>query len=467
MKKVIFLLLDGARFDILDELLGSNSLPNLSSIIKSGSYSKAVSVFPSTTGPAYIPFLMGQYPGNVNLPGIRWLDKVNFSKNPFSTNANRSYVGYENKFFNDDIKKSFKTIFNYLPNSVSIFNEITSGLNARNDLTSNSKIFYKLLSHFFGSSLIDKIAFKKLINSFDNKKQFYFCCLYGIDSLSHIQGSDTESIKQLYKSFDNNLGKLRNFLEDKSTYDDTLIIITSDHGHSNTFEHFDLVEYLKSKNKSIFYYPLTFKKLYKKFDSSVMVSGNSMAHVYLNSNFNWSKPFSFSQHEELINDLISQDAVDIISYKNPKGDIIILSSRGKSLISDKESSIYYQPLENDPFDYSISEGLYDENQLLDLTYETNYPDAIIQLLQIFRSKRCGDLVLSANPGWDFRKKFEIPLHKSSHGSLRKEHMIVPLILNKKINNISKIRTVDIYNTMLEFLGIKSLNAIEGKKLDIY
>ena len=46
-------------------------------------------------------------------------------------------------------------------------------------------------------------------------------------------------------------------------------------------------------------------------------------------------------------------------------------------------------------------------------------------------------------------------------------MIVPLILNKKINNVPKIRTVDIYSTMLEFLGIKSLNAIEGKKLDIY
>ena len=119
-----------------------------------------------------------------------------------------------------------------------------------------------------------------------------------------------------------------------------------------------------------------------------------------------------------------------VAYFDPDKDFDI--NIIKSLISDKESSIYYQPLENDPFDYSISEGLYDENQLLDLTYETNYPDAIIQLLQIFRSKRCGDLVLSANPGWDFRKKFEIPLHKSSHGSLRKEHMIVPLILNKKI-----------------------------------
>ena len=467
MKKVIFLLLDGARFDILDQLIESNSMPNLSSIINKGSYNKAVSVFPSTTGPAYIPFLMGQYPGNANMPGIRWLDKINFSKNPFSSNAHRSYVGYENKFFNADIKKSFKSIFNYLPNSVSIFNEITSGLNKENDLTLKSKVFYKLLSHFFGSSTIDKIAFKKLINSFDNKKQFYFCCLYGIDSLSHIQGSDTENIKQLYKLFDENLGELKNFLEDKSIYDDTLIIITSDHGHSNTQKHFDLVDYLKSKNKSVFYYPLIYKKLYKKFDSCVMVSGNSMAHIYLNNDLNWSKPFSFSQHEELINDLISQDSVDILSYKNSKGDIIVLSSRGKSLISDKESSIYYQPLENDPFDYSIGEGFYDENQLLNLTYETNYPDAIVQLLQIFRSNRCGDLVLSANPGWDFRKKFEFPLHRSSHGSLRREHIIVPLILNKKIDNVPKIRTVDIYNTMLEFLGIKSLNVIEGKKLDIY
>ena len=46
-------------------------------------------------------------------------------------------------------------------------------------------------------------------------------------------------------------------------------------------------------------------------------------------------------------------------------------------------------------------------------------------------------------------------------------MVVPLILNKKINNVPKIRTVDIYNTMLEFLEIKSLNVVEGKKLDIY
>ena len=69
-------------------------------IIKNGTYKKAISVFPSTTGPAYLPFLMGTYPGKANMPGIRWLDKLSFADNPNSSNSHRSYVGYETKYFN-------------------------------------------------------------------------------------------------------------------------------------------------------------------------------------------------------------------------------------------------------------------------------------------------------------------------------------------------------------------------------
>ena len=90
MKKVIFLLLDGARVDILDKLLESNRLPILKELIKNGTYKKAISVFPSTTGPAYLPFLMGTYPGKANMPGIRWLDKLSFADNPNSSNSHRS-----------------------------------------------------------------------------------------------------------------------------------------------------------------------------------------------------------------------------------------------------------------------------------------------------------------------------------------------------------------------------------------
>ena len=80
MKKVIFLLLDGARNDVLESLINNGSMPNLKSIIDDGgSFSTAVTVFPSTTGPAYIPFISGVFPGISNMPGIRWFDKVTVS----------------------------------------------------------------------------------------------------------------------------------------------------------------------------------------------------------------------------------------------------------------------------------------------------------------------------------------------------------------------------------------------------
>ena len=128
MKKVIFLLLDGARSDILFEELKKNNLPNLKKIIDEGSHNEGVTVFPSTTGPAYIPFLTGTYPGPANMPGIRWFDKNMYSKRKFDSGSHRSYVGFENIYFNSDIKKSYKTLFELIPKSISIFNEITKGL---------------------------------------------------------------------------------------------------------------------------------------------------------------------------------------------------------------------------------------------------------------------------------------------------------------------------------------------------
>ena len=155
MRKVIFLLLDGARYDCLNKYLSLGYLPNLSKIIDNqGSNLSAISVFPSTTGPAYVPFLMGSYPGNINLPGIRWFDKIKFAQNKSNFEAHRSYVGIGSVFFNADLKKSKSTIFEIINESRSIFNEITRGIGPRHDITVMSKIYYKIKSHFTGSTAI-------------------------------------------------------------------------------------------------------------------------------------------------------------------------------------------------------------------------------------------------------------------------------------------------------------------------
>ena len=89
MKKVIFLLLDGARRDSLERHLVNGLMPNTKNLIdEGGSLSSAISVFPSTTGPAYLPFITGLFPGNANMPGIRWFDKVGLA-NTQTNNTNQ------------------------------------------------------------------------------------------------------------------------------------------------------------------------------------------------------------------------------------------------------------------------------------------------------------------------------------------------------------------------------------------
>ena len=97
------------------------------------------------------------------------------------------------------------------------------------------------------------------------------------------------------------------------------------------------------------------------------------------------------------------------------------------------------------------------------TYDSNYPDAIVQLLQLFESRRTGDLLISAKPGIDLRARHENPEHCGSHGSLVKSHMMVPIVMNKKVNS-SYVRSSDIYPTILKYLDIEIPSGIDGKSL---
>src|SRR6266511_869237 len=74
--RAVLVLIDGARADVLRELLGRGDLPNLARwVIEPGGLGVGTTVFPSTTGVAYVPFLFGRFPGSVGIPGIRWLDR--------------------------------------------------------------------------------------------------------------------------------------------------------------------------------------------------------------------------------------------------------------------------------------------------------------------------------------------------------------------------------------------------------
>src|SRR2546425_2177805 len=130
-RRVVFVLIDGARHDVLRALLAQGDLPNLARwVIEPGGMTVGTTVFPSTTGVAYIPFLFGRYPGTANVPGIRWLDRGAAARGSglrSQWRAARSYCGAQASWINRDITCG-PSIFELVPQSLAICTPIVRGL---------------------------------------------------------------------------------------------------------------------------------------------------------------------------------------------------------------------------------------------------------------------------------------------------------------------------------------------------
>ena len=87
--RVAVVIVDGLPVDLLESEL--DGLPFIRERLPHAG--TAVSCFPSTTGPAYFPFLAGSTPGRANVPGIRWFDRTVPTRSRFPHRGLRSYVG--------------------------------------------------------------------------------------------------------------------------------------------------------------------------------------------------------------------------------------------------------------------------------------------------------------------------------------------------------------------------------------
>lgn len=166
-------------------------------------------------------------------------------------------------------------------------------------------------------------------------------------------------------------------------------------------------------------------------------------------------------HQRLFGDLIHLPQVALVTCADENGDVCVYGNGGKAKIREQDSNIEYLVEGEDPFGYKGLPQKLNHYTSLEHTFDSDYPDALVQLIQIFKSRRSGDLILSAQKGFDLRTRFEWPEHKASHGSLHREHMLVPLFINTKIKT-RKIRTADIFPSILELLGRENTNDIDGK-----
>ena len=171
--------------------------------------------------------------------------------------------------------------------------------------------------------------------------------------------------------------------------------------------------------------------------------------------------------------LIELEGLGLVVGQSETGDIIVQSRSGQGRISchsldtdhgDSQNSLTpfkcadalrfsYQFIGIDPLGYGIHYKNLSSREALRKTYDSSYPDGIIQLWQIFNGDRTGDLVLSAESGYDLRARYEIPEHHATHGALIAEHMHIPFATNYPIAE-QCIRSVDVFPTVLSLCGHK-------------
>ncbi|HNV69946.1 MAG TPA: alkaline phosphatase family protein [Candidatus Ozemobacteraceae bacterium] len=487
--KVLFILLDGCRADIFHRLCDEGKTPTFAWMRKNGlSVDHAVSVFPSTTGPAYAPFLCGTYPYQSNLTGIR-----QYLRN---SGTYRSYCGTDVKKITEDLSRNHPTIFELLPNdSLAVVAMLDRGAKR----SFNPSIDYFIKSYRGKYLECDRSIFKKLQKEIaDGLPRYTFVSFHGPDSVGHRSGADGVTYDETIINLDRIVNELVHKLKARGELEQTTIILSADHGSQSTDKSGDLAPVLAGMGlkvqdaigRSTFGYNFDKNGHARENDVIVCVSGNACVQVYLKGRpetdpdaepsfktrptltqmRRYQRGKDSREVGDVIATLLKQPCVGFLAVRNGRNSYQVLSREGTGLITRDNDRLGYKVIAgSDPLKMSAqarqnSDGrLIQERKWLRMTCADPYPDAVFQIAQLLEAENSGDILINAAPGYE-------PWHegqKGVHGGIDAAQLKVPLVLYGRGITPGRLpcaRTVDVYVTILNLLDIEHPRGLLGVPL---
>lgn len=463
--RCLFLLADGARPDVLADLFSRGELPNLQQHLRQrGTFVPATTVFPSTTGPAFLPYLTGCYPGTLNVPGIRWLRRGRDPVGPLFWRKVRSYVGPESYLLNGDIPRRVPTLFEIAGSSANVMSLVNRGSGPLGNKTKIIRALCWLYGHYTGHwRPVDALAAAICRRAIREGRRFIFTLFPAIDEYAHLHDPFAPPTLRAYRQLDRLVGEIAAELQRCGAYERTALFLFSDHGLSATATHFELWRAPERFGLPTLYHPRVFRRGVK---AACMISGNGMGHLYFATADGHMERILYRAEIErrfhgLCDYLLEQPAVDLLAAREEEGWLWVRTRKGEAHLAETAAGIEYRPWRGDPLELGAAAAVFHPRQALQRTMNTSYPDSLVQLLQLFRAPRCGDLVVSAAPDYDLRDRHEHPEHFSSHGSLRREHMLVPLLCSLPLDESRPWRSADVFCLGVSALGLPLPGGIDG------
>jgi hypothetical protein len=460
-RRLVFILIDGAAYDVLSHLIDKGDLPSLAALAEvGGGIKKAVTCFPSTTGPAYIPYFMGLFPGTANVPGYRWLsrDNYNHTGSRWTRPGLASYSGREGVSFNPDLPDR-PTWFDYFGSAKNVINMLTKGCDPADDMTRRIKPVVYAIGHYLHQwRLADIVSAHGLVEAAKAGPDFIACAFNGVDGHSHEKDPWAAKVFESYRTIDRAIGAARRIIKEAGRDAETLWVIGSDHGQTTTHTHIDVAALLDEMGLPCLYYPRLWRQ---DPHCAEMVSGNGMTQIYFRSGGDWCRrtPWEEVEARGVPEALLAVEGVDLVAGQSWDGRVKLKTAAGEGTIDWLKERCSYSFRGDDPLGCGAFKDL-DSNSVLDLTFDSARPDACLQLAQLFRAERSGDIVVSAKRGFDLRARWEVPEHRSTHGALVAGQMHVPVIISHPIA-ADHFRTADVFPTVLRLMGHEPESDIDG------
>jgi hypothetical protein len=468
MRRCFLLLIDGLRPDVAEARLAGGHLPHLADMLLQGGRTNAITGFPSTTSVAYLPFLTGCSPGHCDIPSIRWLDRARYGGRWWRDRHEvRSYCGYQAVFLDRDLSADVRTIFELVPDSIGIFTPVARGLTPARDPSRLERQLWGSLAHFaLWHQPSDDAVSRHLLRSAGESWRFVFAQFPAVDGYTHQTDPASAQVHNALARVDATVGRLRQRLQERGELEESLILLVSDHGASPVHTHLDLADWFRAHGIPTLSHPILWERRPR---AAVMVAGNGSAMVYARPGEpraeRWPierlrRPETFGGSGDLVSALLKEPAVALLAAESEAGGIWIASADGAARLSAKHDILTYQPESGDPLMLGNAWSA-SSRGWLEATWDSPFPDAAFHLMDQFRSRRSGDLLVIAREGYDFRERFEVPEHRAGHGSLIRAHMQTPVWSSQPIPSIP-LRTVDLFPAMLDWLGTPLPGEIDGE-----
>ncbi|MHA1785510.1 MAG: alkaline phosphatase family protein [Candidatus Helarchaeota archaeon] len=431
IKTIILIIIDDVKADQFFFLMKNGELPNISNLFLNSQYSnKCVTTFPSTTLPSHVSIFTGRYQDYYKIPSIKWFDKKNKKLHDYTS-------GLEGlKLINDDIRAAnVQTIYDKInDSSLVIFNGVVKGATH-----TNFNVIRSVSSNF--KKFLDNNELPRLIT----------CWYFESDEKMHSFGSNSKQYLRELKKIDRDIGKIIQYLKEKQVYDESLIIITSDHGNYSAERSIDVKKF--------------FTNIGMSFMDDYYVDFGAVGFFYFKGN-DWNDLtakdlMNYGEKKlDLLKFVLDLPGVKYIAYKGEKtskneNTIMVQGKKGVGKITQDGELTKYEFDGEDPLEYDLDENsrtLIDGNfhsidEWLEHTFGTENIIVVDQLSRILTLDNSADIIAVTDGKTVYH-------HLHSHDLPTPECMRVPILIhhpNIKRKDLGLLKITEIHDIILNYL----------------